>query len=345
MTDRVCVGVVGYGYWGPNLARNFHSNSATELRVICDLSPERRAAASRDYPGVKVTDNFEEILSDPSINAVAIATPTASHFLLARASLEAGKHTFVEKPITDSAAAADELVRIAEASRLTLHVDHTFVYTNAVDWLEGAVSRGDLGDLWYFDSTRVALGLFQPDVNVLWDLAVHDLSILQYVTKKQPIAVSATGVFHPQASQACAAFLTVSYEDLFVAHIDVSWMSPVKIRRTLISGSSKMAVFDDLETVEKIKVFDAGIDIPETADDLREVLVSYRTGDMMSPRLRDTEALSTEVSHFANCVRTGLRSRTDGALGAALVRVLEAASASLEQGGAPISLATLGEAT
>lgn len=345
MKDRVGVGVVGYGYWGPNLARNFHSNSATELIAICDLSPERRAAASRDHPEKKVTDNVEEILSDPSIDAVAIATPTASHFLLAKASLEAGKHTFVEKPLTDSAVAADELVRIAEASSLTLHVDHTFVYTNAVEWLESAVSRGELGDLWYFDSTRVALGLFQPDVNVLWDLAVHDLSILQYVTKKQPVAVSATGVFHPQASQACAAFLTVSYDDLFVAHIDVSWMSPVKIRRTLMSGSSKMAVFDDLEPVEKIKVFDAGIDIPETADDLREVLVSYRTGDMMSPRLRDTEALSTEVSHFAECVRTGLRSRTDGVLGAALVRVLEAASASLEQGGAPISLATLGEET
>lgn len=339
MSNPVGIGLIGFGYWGPNLARNFNTNSATDLLTICDLSVERRAAASRAFPGVRVTDDIDELLNDRAIEAIAIATPTATHFPLAKASLEAGKHTFVEKPLTDASETAFELVELAKRSNLVLHVDHTFIYTSAVEYLGCAVERGDLGDLLYFDSSRVNLGLFQPDVNVLWDLAVHDLSILQYVTKKAPVAVSATGVFHPRSSQASAAFMTVTYDDHFAAHIDVSWMSPVKLRRTLMSGSSKMVVYDDLEPVEKIKIFDAGVEFPESAEDVRNILVSYRTGDMMSPRLKDIEALSSEVTHFADCVRNGGVSRTDGALGATLVRVLEAATQSLTQGGVPVSIA------
>lgn len=344
MSEPVRIGLIGFGYWGPNLARNFSANSATRLVAICDLSAERRAAAQRTFPEVQITADVNDLLNDAAIDAIAIATPTASHFQLAKASLGAGKHTFVEKPLTDSAEDADYLVDLASRSGLLLHVDHTFLYTSAVQFLAQSVERGDLGDLLYFDSTRVNLGLFQPDVNVLWDLAVHDLSILRYVTKMEPTSVSATGVFHPQSSQASAAFLTVLYDGHFAAHIDVSWMSPVKLRRTLISGSSKMVVYDDLEPVEKVKIFDAGFDFPESTDDVRSVLVSYRTGDMMSPRLSDTEALTAEVTHFADCIRHGRRSRTDGVLGAELVRVLEAATESLEQGGAPISIRKTKEA-
>jgi len=338
MSKQVGVGLVGYGYWGPNLARNFATNPATRLVSICELSGERRLAAERALPGVPTTDSFEELLNNEEIDAIAIATPTASHFALANASLLAGKHAFVEKPLADSSAAATELVELAASSGLILHVDHTFVYTSAVEFLANSIQAGDLGELLYFDSSRVNLGLFQPDVNVLWDLAVHDLSILQFITQRSPIAVSATGVFHPRSSQASAAFLTVSYEDHFAAHIDVSWMSPVKLRRTLISGTSKMLVYDDLEQIEKIKIFDAGVDFPESADEMRNLLVSYRTGDMISPRLHETEALAAEVTHFAECVSSGNPSKTDGVLGAALVRILEAATTSLDNGGAPIPI-------
>lgn len=338
MSKQVGIGLVGYGYWGPNLARNFATNPATKLVSICELSDERRLAAERALPGTHTTDSFEELLNNEEIVAIAIATPTASHYPLAKASLLAGKHAFVEKPLTDSSATADELVELAATSGLILHVDHTFIYTAAVEFLANSISGGELGDLLYFDSSRVNLGLFQPDVNVLWDLAVHDLSILQFITKRTPVAVSATGVFHPQSSQASAAFMTVSYDDHFAAHIDVSWMSPVKLRRTLISGTSKMLIYDDLEQIEKIKIFDAGIDFPNSVDEIRNILVSYRTGDMVSPRLRETEALAAEVTHFAECVTSGNSSKTDGVLGATLVRILEAATTSLNNGGAPIQI-------
>jgi len=338
----VTIGLVGFGYWGPNLARNISTNSATELVAICEVSPERRAAASLAFPDVRITDAVSDLIGDPVVEAIVIATPTESHFALAKMSLQAGKHTFVEKPLTRTAAQAGELVEIAARSGLVLHVDHTFVYTPAVEYLATAIEQGDLGELLYFDSSRVNLGLFQPDVDVLWDLAVHDLSILQELTRRTPRAVSACGVFHPRASQASAAFLTLSYDNHFVAHIDVSWMSPVKFRRTLISGSTKMAVYDDLEVIEKVKIFDAGVEFPDSVEGTRDVLVSYRTGDMVSPNLKSAEALTTEVTHFADCVRSGVASRTDGEQGAALIRILEAASVSMSKGGVP-TLITVNE--
>ncbi len=332
------VGLVGFGYWGPNLARNIAQSRETNLAAICELSPSRREAAASLFPNVELVEQFDRLLDNPGIEAIAIATPTSTHYQLAKRALLADKHVFVEKPLTDSAATSHELVKLASARSLVLHVDHTFVYTGAVEKLKDQVQSGALGDLLYFDSTRVNLGLLQPDVNVLWDLAVHDLSILQYVCNRMAHSVSATGTRHPSASQYSAAFMTLFYEDHFVAHIDVSWLSPVKLRRTLLSGTKKMVVYDDIETSEKLKIYDSGVDFSADSESIREVLVSYRTGDMVSPRISGHEALAWEVSHFADCVRQLKPTRTDGRLGAELVAILEAATESLHQRGAPITI-------
>jgi predicted dehydrogenase len=336
--QRIRVGLVGFGYWGPNLARNFQSNHSTELVAICDSNDRRRQLAAALHPTVDILTDFDQLVDRKDIEAIAIATPTGSHYALAKKCLLKGKHVFVEKPLTDSSHSARELVELAERHGLCLHVDHTFVYTGAVQYLREQIQEGLLGELLYFDSTRVNLGLFQPDVNVLWDLAVHDLSILQYVTQRRAIAVSATGTKHPKASHESAAFMTLFYDDNFVAHIDVSWLSPVKIRKTLVSGSKKMVVFDDLESLEKLKIYDSGVEMTDDPDKIRDVLVSYRTGDMVSPKISSHEALEYEVDHFAEVVRMGLTSATDGRLGLELVTVLEAASASLLKRGAPIDI-------
>lgn len=333
---RVRVALIGYGYWGPNLARNFSSSPSTELVAICDSSESRRSSAASQYPLVHVCSTLEDVLGLENIDAVAIATPTGSHFAIARAALEKGLHVFVEKPLTDSTASSAELVALAESRGLILHVDHTFVYTEAVRTLKRLVESGDIGDLLYFDSTRVNLGLFQPDVNVIWDLAVHDLSILQFVTNKQVCRVSATGLRHPRATQESAAFMTLFYDDNFAAHIDVSWMSPVKIRRTLLSGTRKMVVYDDLETTEKLKIYDSGVDISDDPDAVRQALIAYRTGDMVAPKIPSTEALQVEVMHFAEAIANQQPTLTDGRLGLELVRILEAASESMAGDGIPV---------
>ena len=335
---RLRVALIGYGYWGPNLARNFASSSSTELVAICDSSESRRSSAASQYRSVQVCSTLEEVLSLENIDAVAIATPTGSHYAIARAALEKGLHVFVEKPLTDSTASAAELVALAESRSLILHVDHTFVYTEAVRTLKRLVESGDIGDLLYFDSTRVNLGLFQPDVNVIWDLAVHDLSILQFVTNKQVCRVSATGLRHPRATQESAAFMTLFYDDNFAAHIDVSWMSPVKLRRTLLSGTKKMVVYDDLETTEKLKIYDSGVDISDDPDTVRQALIAYRIGDMVAPKIPSTEALQVEVNHFADAIRKQQPTLTDGRLGLELVRILEAASESMASDGSPVSI-------
>lgn len=331
------IGVVGYGYWGPNLVRNFMSLEASDVAVVSDLDPKRLARVSALYPTVRVTTDAYDLLKDPSLDAVVLATPVSTHFDLAMAALKAGKHVLVEKPIASTAEQARQLIDEAERRGLVLMVDHTFVYTGAVRKMHDLVRQPDFGQLHYYDSTRVNLGLFQHDVNVLWDLAVHDLSIMSYVLEAKPRAISATGHSRAPGQLEYAAFLTV-YFDTIIAHVNVNWLSPVKVRRTLVGGGGKMIVYDDLEAIEKIKLYDKGVTITENPEDIHKMLVSYRTGDMWSPKVDETEALTLEAQHFVDCIEHSQKPITGGMQGLELVRILEAADKSLRQRGAPQEL-------
>lgn len=335
------VAVIGYGYWGPNLVRNFAEVPGVQLVAVCDLNKERLAPVKARYPSVAITDNYDEILSDPSISAVAIATPVSSHFKLAMAALMAGKHVFVEKPIASSAEEAERLVEEAARRGLVLAVDHTFVHTGAVRKMRELVDNG-LGEMYYYDSVRVNLGLFQHDVSVIWDLAVHDLSIMDYVIQHKPVAVSATGISHVPGEPENIAYLTLFFETNLIAHIHVNWLAPVKVRRTLVGGSNKMIVYDDLEPSEKIKVYDKGItlngDQKANGEKVYQALVGYRSGDMWAPHLDVKEALSTELREFAQCIEQGTTPIADGKAGLRVVRILEAATQSLAQRGRVIEL-------
>jgi predicted dehydrogenase len=288
-TDCVRVGVIGYGYWGPNVVRNLNSLESCELATICDRSPMALKRASRVCPGVELTMDAAEILSSPSIDAVAVVTPVWTHYELAKAALENGKHVFVEKPFTSTAAQAEELIELADRKNLRIMVDHTFLFNGAVRKIRQLVDDGVLGDLYYFDSTRVNLGLFQHDVNVVWDLAPHDLSIMDHIILEKPEAVVATGGTHLNGLPD-VAFITVFFPRNVIAHINVNWLSPVKVRTTLIGGEHKMLVWNDLEADEKIKVYDKGVQIT-SGQDVRELLVSYRSGDVWAPKIDQTEAL------------------------------------------------------
>jgi predicted dehydrogenase len=292
------------------------------------------------HPGVRVTEAFRELLEAPDVDAVAIATPVSTHFELALQALEAGKHVLVEKPMAASSEQVLQLIEAAEAADRTLMVDHTFVYTGAVRKIRQLVDDGSLGDLYYYDSARVNLGLFQHDVNVIWDLAVHDLSIMDYVLPHRPVAVSATGLNHVSGGKENIAFLTLFFDTPLIAHMHVNWLAPVKVRRTLIGASKKMIVYDDMEQVEKIKVYDKGITVKENGDRQKvyDVMVGYRMGDMWAPNLEVTEALKIEAAHFVKCVEDGTTPTTDGAAGLRVVEILEAASASLENRGQPVAL-------
>jgi predicted dehydrogenase len=333
------VGIIGYGYWGPNLVRNFSENAGAIVHTICDLSPERLERAKGRYPGVRLTTQPDEVVSDQAIDAIAIATPVSTHFDLTQRALQAGKHVMVEKPL---AATSDEAARLcAEAERRgrVLLVDHTFVYTGAVRKIRDIVASGDLGELYYYDSVRVNLGLFQHDVSVVWDLAVHDLSILDYVLPNKPDRVSATGMSHVGDEPENIAYLTLFFSSRLIAHVHVNWLAPVKVRRTLIGGARKMIVYDDIEPSEKIKVYDRGISVTDTnVEGIYKMLVSYRTGDMWAPRLELTEALQTEVGHFLRCIQGDERPITGGEAGLRVVRILEAASESMRQHGRPVRL-------
>jgi predicted dehydrogenase len=328
------VGVVGFGYWGPNLVRNFMSQTSSRVTVVSDLSPARLARVSALYPAVRTTLDFNELLADPLLDAVVVATPVRTHFEIAMAALRAGKHVLVEKPIASNAIQAEQLIEEAERRGLVLMVDHTFVFTGAVRKMHDLVRLPEFGRTHYYDSTRINLGLFQHDVNVLWDLAVHDLSIMAYVLGAKPTAVSATGQSRTPGQPEYAAFLTVYFEDM-IAHINVNWLSPVKVRRTLVGGSGKMIVYDDLETIEKIKLYDRGITMSENTEDIHKTLISYRTGDMWSPKLDETEALTIEARHFVECIEHSSRPTTSGEQGYELVRILEAADKSMRHRGAP----------
>jgi predicted dehydrogenase len=334
----ISVGIIGYGYWGPNLVRNFASNDDTNVTMVCDRDPERLRKLQSLYPAIRTTVSADELINDAAVDAVVVATPVSSHFPLAMAALKAGKHVLIEKPITSTADQARQLIDEAARRGLILAVDHTFVYTGAVRKLHELVRTEAFGEVRYYDSTRVNLGLFQQDVNVLWDLAVHDLAIMRYILNRSPVAVSATGHSHFPEQPEYAAYLTVFFGGDTIAHINVNWLSPVKIRRTLVGGDKQMIVYDDLETSEKVKLYDKGITVEQTPEALHKLLISYRTGDLWSPNVGHTEALAVEVAHFSACVRGDEAPLTGGEAGLAVVQILEAADQSMRNQGAPVLL-------
>jgi predicted dehydrogenase len=336
------VGVIGYGYWGPNLVRNFSDLTTVDLRWVCDLQTERLARLRTRYPAVQITEDFEAVLNDPKVHAVAIATPVSTHFNLAMRALRAGKSVFVEKPITSTAEQAERLIEEADRRGLIVAVDHTFIHTGAVKKLRDVI-RKDLGDVYYYDSVRVNLGLFQHDVSVMWDLAVHDLSIMDFVLNERPRAVSATGMSHVSGEPENIAYLNLHFDCKLIAHVHVNWLAPVKIRRTLVGGSNKMVVYDDLEPSEKIKIYDSGITLdpmaPQAGERKNQMRIGYRTGDMFAPQLNVTEALGSELAEFIACVEQGTQPTANGAAGLRVVRILEAATRSMAQGGNLVELA------
>lgn len=335
------IGVVGYGYWGPNLVRNFMELEDSQVVAVCDLDARRLRQAAARYPTLTTTTRYEDLLTDGRIDAIAIATPVSSHFELARQALQAGKHVLVEKPFVATVAQGETLVETAAARGRVLMVDHTFIYTAAVRKIRELVEAGRLGRLYYYDSVRVNLGLFQHDVNVLWDLAVHDLAIMDYVLGRLPEAVTATGMAHIPGQPEDVAYVTCFFGDTLIAHFHVNWLAPVKIRRTLIGGDRQMIVYDDLEPSEKVKVYDKGVTLNDNhqPDGLYQVLVGYRTGDMWAPQLDTVEALRREAAHFLDCIVHGHTPLTDGEAGLRVVRLLEAADRSLRQRGRPVEIA------
>jgi predicted dehydrogenase len=323
------VGVIGYGYWGPNLVRNFVESEQTEVTRVCDLNSKRLGLVKARYPSIQITTDPYALIQSPDVDAVAVATPVFSHFELAMASLRAGKHVFVEKPLAASSTQAAQLIEEADKKHVTLMVDHTFVYTSAVRKIRELVLNGELGQPYYYDSVRINLGLFQHDVNVIWDLAVHDLSILQYILRSAPAAVSATGTNHVSGGTENIAYITLFFPDNFIAHIHVNWLAPVKIRRTMIGGSRRMLIYDDVEGSEKIKVYDQGIQISDSPEKIHQLRINYRAGDMWAPRLDNTEALSAEVWEFVDAIQSRRKPLTDGEAGLQVVRILEAATESM----------------
>ena len=333
------IGVIGYGYWGPNLVRNCFEAVEAQVACVSDLRPDRLALLRSRYPSVRTTQDFRELIEDPSIDAVAIATPVSTHYDLALRALQAGKHVLVEKPLASDTDQVQHLVEIAQRRNRVLMVDHTFVYTGAVRKIRELVESGSLGEIYYYDSVRVNLGLFQHDVNVLWDLAVHDLAIMDYVLPFRPCAVSATGLTHVPGGPENIAYLTLFFEGSQIAHIHANWLAPVKLRRTLIGASRKMIVYDDLDQAEKIKIYDKGITLNQPSPEkLYQILVGYRTGDMLAPQVDGTEALRREIDHFLHCIRQQQEPVTGGSAGLRVVEILQAASLSMAQRGRPIDL-------
>ncbi len=324
-------GVVGYGYWGPNIVRNLSSLPGARVASLCDTNMQALRRASQAYPGLKVSADPSELIASPLIDAVAIVTPVWTHYELARAALKHGKHVFVEKPFTSTVAEAEQLIELAEKCNLKIMVDHTFLFTGTVRKIRELIDTGMLGTLYYYDSTRVNLGLLQHDINVIWDLAPHDLSILDFIIKARPEAVSATGQRHLNGHED-VAFITVHFPERLIAHINVNWLSPVKVRTTLIGAEKKMLVWNDLDAEQKLKVYDKGVEIC-TTEDMYDLLVMYRTGDIWSPRIEEVEALKIELQSFLDCITQDKSIINDGPAGLQVVKMLEAASASLARKG------------
>ena len=323
------IGVIGYGYWGPNLVRTFAEAQHGTVVAVSDLDPKKLATVNKRYPAVKTTNDFQDLLRDPEIDAVAIATPVSTHFEFGMAALKAGKHVWLEKPMTETSLQARKLCDEAAKRNLTVFVDHTFVYTGAVRKMGDVIKSGDLGRVYYYDSIRVNLGLFQRDVNVISDLAVHDFSILDYLLGEHPVAISASGINHFPGTPENLAYITLFYDSGTIAHVNVSWLAPVKVRQILLGGSKKMITYDDLEPSEKVKIYDKGISFTEDPKQIHEMRVGYRTGDMMAPKLDGTEALRLAGDHFIDCIINKKTPQTDGLLGLRVVELIEAATSSM----------------
>lgn len=330
-SGKIRVGVVGYGYWGPQVVRNLHTLEGSEVAAVCDVNAGSLQRVQAAYPGIEITKDYGQLLKSTQVDAVAIVTPVHTHYGLAKMALENGKHVFVEKPFTCKSSQAEDLIELAERKNLKIMVDHTFLFTDAVRKIRQLIEDGTLGELYYYDSTRVNLGLFQHDVNVLWDLAPHDLSIMDFLIAAKPEGVIATGETHLNGL-ADVAFMTVYFPRKVIAHINVNWLSPVKVRTTLIGGEKKMLVWNDLEADEKIKVYDRGVQV-SNGKGLYELLVSYRSGDMWAPKVERTEALRSELMHFTECVMGDRKPLNDGEAGLRVVRMLEAADQSLQERG------------
>lgn len=332
------VGVVGVGYWGPNIIRNFHAHQETNVKICADLNQKRLDFIKSNFPIIKTTLKYEEILKDNEIDLVVVCTPVFSHFEIAKSALEAGKHVLIEKPMTSTSMQAKELLDIAEKKGLRVFVDHTFLFTGAVMKMKEIIEGGELGDLYYFDSVRVNLGLFQHDVNVIWDLAPHDISIMQYLLNQKPECVMATGSDHLDNGLEDVAYLTVYYPNKLIGHIHANWLSPVKVRHTLLAGTKKMVVWDDTEPSEKVRIYDKGVEVIKTADQVYNMLIQYRTGDMYCPKLESVEALKAEVGHIVDCIENNKSSFISGEAGLQVVKILEASNDSIKNRGREIKI-------
>ncbi len=330
------IGIIGFGYWGPNIVRNFSNLEGTRVVSICDGNRDAMKRASKAYPQIAVTCDVSDILTSPNIDAVAVITPVSTHFELAKKAIENGKHVFVEKPFTASVEHAERLVELAARKKLTIMVDHTFIFTGAVRKIKQLIDEKVLGDLYYYDSVRVNLGLFQHDVNVIWDLAPHDFAVMDYLLDEKPFAIAASGKAHVSEMED-TAYVTVHFNDNMIAHFNVNWLSPVKVRTTLIGGEKKMLVWNDLEPDEKIKIYDKGVEV-ESTEAKYNMLVHYRSGDMHAPRIEQIEALKVETEYFLHCIRQNETPINDGRAGLRVVRMLDACNVSLQKNGRAVTL-------
>jgi predicted dehydrogenase len=331
------IAIIGYGYWGPNLVRNFNSVENCKVKWVSDLRQQRLEMVQKQYPGINVTTDTDQVFNDPDVDAVVVATPVHQHYPLALKALHAGKHVLIEKPMTQSVAEAEELGALSKEKGLVLMVDHTFLYTGAVQKIKELIDSNEIGEIEYFDSTRINLGLFQQDVNVLWDLAPHDISILFHLVKERPVSICATGISHTPNGIENIAYLTVHYASKRIAHFSCSWTSPVKLRTILIGGSKKMVLFDDVEPSEKVKIYDTGYHISND-EDKRKLLIDYRTGDIFTPKLVQKEALFGMASDFLNAITTGSQPVSNWELGKDVVSLLEAAQESITHKGKEVIL-------
>lgn len=338
MSPLLGIGVIGCGYWGPNLVRNLHTLPDTRVLRVADMREDRLEHLRGLYPSVEAGTDYRAVLLDPRIDAVAIATPVRTHFDLASESLKSGKHVLVEKPITETVAQAEALIRLAAERERVLMVGHTFEYSAPVTRLKEFVAAGELGRVFYISMQRLNLGLFQPDINVVWDLAPHDISILNYLLGEEPVAVAAHGSANYEAGREDIAFLVLRYPGNVIAHLHVSWLDPCKVRRTTVVGDKKMAVYDDLNAMQPLMIFDKGVSKQPYYDTFGEFKMIYNAGDIHSPKIDLVEPLKVECEHFVSCVVSGKPSRTSGVSGLSVVRVLEAADRSMKANGREVLL-------
>jgi predicted dehydrogenase len=334
--NKIRIGVIGFGYWGPNIVRNFNSIDGAKVVTICDQNQESLSRARKTFPNIMTTNDCSEIMNASDIDAVAVITPVSTHFELAKKAIQNGKHVFVEKPFTATVAQAEELIELADKNNRKIMVDHTFIFTGAVRKIKQLIDEEVLGDLYYYDSTRVNLGLFQTDVNVIWDLAPHDFAIMDFLIKEKPAAISSYGKAHVNGLED-TAYITTHFNNNMIAHFNINWLSPVKVRTTHIGGEKKMLVWNDTEADEKLKIYDKGVEV-KTVEGVYNLLVSYRSGDMHAPKIEQTEALRKETEYFVHCLTNNETPINDGHAGLRIVKMLEACTESLKNNGKIVNL-------